>query len=64
MLCVKQGGNKYFFFWVFGMTRPGIELWIPGPMDQITIIHLNQPEINNTLLVWAVEYADCTSANR
>ena len=30
MLSVKQGGIKYYF-WVFGMTRPGIEPWSPGP---------------------------------
>ena len=29
MLSVKQGGIKYIF-WVFGMTRPGIELRSPG----------------------------------
>ena len=31
MLSVKQGGIKYHF-WVFGMTRPGIELRSPGPL--------------------------------
>ena len=31
MLSVKQSGIKYHF-WVFGKTRPGIELWSPGPL--------------------------------
>ena len=31
MLSVKQGGIKYHF-WVFGMTRPGIEPRSPGPL--------------------------------
>ena len=31
MLGVKQGGIKYHF-WVFGMTRPGIEPRSPGPL--------------------------------
>ena len=30
MLTVKQGGIKYHFFWVFGMTQPGIERQSPG----------------------------------
>ena len=32
MLCVKHGGTKYHFLKVFGMTRPGIEPWSPGPL--------------------------------
>ena len=28
MLSVKERGIKYF--WVFGMTQPGIELWSLG----------------------------------
>ena len=37
MLSVKQGGIKYYF-WVFGMTRPGIEPISPGPlMNTLTI---------------------------
>ena len=31
MVNVKQGGIKYHF-WVFGMTRPGIEPRSPGPL--------------------------------
>ena len=31
MLCAKQGGTKYHF-WVFGMTRSGIEPWSPEPL--------------------------------
>ena len=31
MLSVKQGSIKYHF-WVFGMTRPGIEPRSPGPL--------------------------------
>ena len=32
MLSVKQGGIKFHFFKVFGMTRPGIEPRSPGPL--------------------------------
>ena len=32
MLRVKQGGIKYHFLKVFGMTQPGIEPWSPGPL--------------------------------
>ena len=32
MLSVKQGGIKYLFFLVFGMTRPGIEPRSPRPL--------------------------------
>ena len=35
MLSVKQGGIKYLFFLVFGMTRPGIEPRTPGPLTNI-----------------------------
>ena len=31
MLSFKQDGFKYHF-WVFGMTRPGIEPWSSGPL--------------------------------
>ena len=36
-MSVKQGGIKalfffFFFFLVFGMIRPGIELWSSGPL--------------------------------
>ena len=39
MLNVKQGGIKYHFLSFFSMTRLGIELWSPGPLE-------------NTLLIW------------
>ena len=40
MLSAKQEGIKYNF-WVFGMTRPGIELRFPGPLaSNLTIIRL------------------------
>ena len=32
MLSVKQGGIKNHFFWVFGMTQPGIEPHSPRPL--------------------------------
>ena len=32
MLSVKQGGIKYHFLKVFGVTRPGIEPQPPGPL--------------------------------
>ena len=34
MLSVKQGGIKYYF-WVFGITRPGTEPWSPGPLASV-----------------------------
>ena len=37
MLSVKQGGIKYHF-WVFGMTRPGIEPLSPGPLVNALLI--------------------------
>ena len=41
MLHVKQGGIKYHF-WVFGMTRPGVELRSPGPLaNSLTIMPIS-----------------------
>ena len=37
MPSIKQGGIKYHF-WVFGMTRPGIEPQSPGPLVNILFI--------------------------
>ena len=37
VLSVKQDGTKYHF-WVFGMTRPGIEPRSPGPLVNILLI--------------------------
>ena len=37
MLNVKQGGIKYFF-WVIGMTWPGIEPRSTGPLVNILLI--------------------------
>ena len=38
MLSIKHGGIKYNF-WVFGMTRPWIELSFPGPwVNALTIM--------------------------
>ena len=39
MLSVKQGGIKYYF-WVFGMTGPGIESRSPGPLENTLLIRL------------------------
>ena len=44
MLSVKQGGIK-FYFWVFGMTRPGIEPRFPEPLANTLLIKPNS-EIN------------------
>ena len=38
MLSVKQGGIKYHFSWVFGMTRPGIEPQSPKPLANTLLI--------------------------
>ena len=40
MLSVKQGGIKYHFFLVFGMTQPGIELWSLRPLANTLTIML------------------------
>ena len=42
MLSAKQGGIKNHF-WVFGITRLGIETWSPGPLA-------------NTLLIWPMAW--------
>ena len=39
MLSAKQSGIKYHF-WVFGMTRPGIEPWSPEPLANTLFIRL------------------------
>ena len=40
-LSVEQGGIKYIF-WVFGMTRPGIELRSPWPLaNTLTIMPMS-----------------------
>ena len=38
MLSMKLGANKYIFFLVFGMTRPGIEPQSPGPSANTLLI--------------------------
>ena len=40
MLSVKQCGVKYHF-WVFGMTRPGIELHSPGSLVNTLLLRQN-----------------------
>ena len=49
MLRVKQGSIKYdfFFFWVFGMTRPGIEPQSRRPLANTLLIRLMIPKTNN-----------------
>ena len=43
MMSVKQGGIKYYF-WVFGMTRPGIEAQSLGPLaNTLTIMPMARP---------------------
>ena len=37
MLSIKQGGIQYIFC-VFGITRPRIEPWPPGPLVDTVII--------------------------
>ena len=38
MLSAKQGGIKYHFFWVFGMTQLGIEPRSPRPLVNTLLI--------------------------
>ena len=35
---VKLGGHQVPFFLVFGMIRPGIEPWSPGPLANTLLI--------------------------
>ena len=51
MLSIKQGGIKYyfvFFFFVFGMARPGIEPSSPGPLANILP--------TNALIIWNFQF--------
>ena len=42
MLSVKQGGIKYHF-WVFEMTRLGIEIRSPGPLaNTLSIMQMDR----------------------
>ena len=59
MLSVKQGGSKYHFLKVFGMTRLGIEPRSPGPlantlptgsMGRFTLIYRSKNERKEHLL--------------
>ena len=43
MLSVKQGGIKYYFFLVFGMTRSGIEPQSSGPLANTLLIRGQWP---------------------
>ena len=58
MLSVKQGGIEYpffflFFFWVFGMTWPGIEPRSPGPLaNTLTIMPMSGILVNDYILGW------------
>ena len=38
LLSVKQGGIKYHFLKIFGMTQPGIEPRSPGPLAILGIL--------------------------
>ena len=44
MLSVKQEGIKYHF-WVFGMTRSGIELGSPGLISKLLNAALKGPRV-------------------
>ena len=51
MLIVKQGSTKYRF-WVFGMTRPGIEPRSLGPLANTLLIRpMARYETNNWFMV-------------
>ena len=58
MLSAKQGGIKYHF-WVFGMTRPGIEPWYPRPLAKTLMFLMQvycQHEITRLTLVKQINY--------
>ena len=51
MLSVKQGSIKYHF-WVFGMTRPGIEPRSTGPLaNTLTIMKMSGIISSGVLIV-------------
>ena len=53
MLIVRQGGIKYYF-WVFGMTRPGIEPRFPGTLANTLLRELIKDKVyygNETCLM-------------
>ena len=50
MLSVKLGGIKYHF-WVFGMTRPGIEPRSPRPLAQIKFCKWKKINKDDTLII-------------
>ena len=49
MLSVKPSGIKYRF-WVFGMTRPGIEPLSSGPQENSLLVRPNEKKNPETLL--------------
>ena len=53
MLSIKQGGIKYYF-WVFGMTRPGIEPQSLGPLvnTQMKKVHLKDAMESWKYILW------------
>ena len=58
MLSIKQGDMKYYFC-IFGMIWPGIELWSPRPLANIlTIIPLLLNFSRQKLLLVLLGYDD------
>ena len=56
MLSAKQGGIKCHF-WVFGMTRPGIKPWFPGPLANTLLI---RPMVSSLLIPQAFTHSWAT----
>ena len=52
MLSVKQDGIKYHFFFVFGMTRRGIEPQSPGPLANTLLIKPMKPYVCKKLKLY------------
>ena len=53
MLSVKQGGIKYYF-WVFGMTRPGIEPRSPESLANTLAIKLIEKKMKKWI-IWKLD---------
>ena len=45
---------KFTIFWVFGMTRPEIEAWSPGPIGLMSRVFTNGPADWGSIPGWVI----------
>ena len=62
MLSVKQG-RIYYHFWVFGMTRPGIEPRLPRPLANTQLIRPIAAGIVNQTIIGAFKVGEDVRPN-